>query len=192
MRLIPRTLAAALALCTSVAIAAPVQYKIDPDHTFPSFEADHMGISIWRGKMNKSSGTVTLDKAAGTGTVEVTVEAASIDFGHDKLDEWARGTEFFDAAKHPNAVFKGKLGAFANGAPTQANGELTWRGVTRPMSLKINSFKCIPHPLFKRELCGADVSGSFRRDEFGLDAGKDWGFKMDVLLRIQVEAVAVQ
>ena len=72
-----------------IAAAAPVTYNVDPDHTFPSFEADHMGLSTWRGKFNKTAGKVTLDKAAGQGTVEVTIDAASIDFGHDKLNEVA-------------------------------------------------------------------------------------------------------
>jgi polyisoprenoid-binding protein YceI len=170
--------------------AAPVTYKIDPAHTFPSFEADHMGISVWRGKLNKSAGRVTLDKEAGTGSVDVSIDLASIDFGLEALNAWARGKEFFDVQKHPKARFQGTLQGFANGAPTEAVGQLTLHGVTRPMTLKINSFKCIPHPLFKRELCGADAAGSFQRDEFGLAAGKDYGFKMDVPLRIQVEAVA--
>ncbi|MED5619088.1 YceI family protein [Ideonella sp. BN130291] len=174
----------------SPAWAAPVTYKIDPAHTFPSFEADHMGISVWRGKLNKSAGSVTLDKEAGTGQVDVSVDLASIDFGQDALSAWARGKDFFDVKKHPKARFKGALQGFANGAPTQAVGELTLHGVTRPMTLKINSFKCIPHPLFKRELCGADAEGSFQRDEFGLAAGKEYGFNMAVGLRIQVEAVA--
>jgi polyisoprenoid-binding protein YceI len=174
------------------ASAAPVTYKIDPDHTYPSFEADHMGVSIWRGKLNKSAGKVTLDKAAGAGDLEVAVDLASIDFGQDALNKWARGKDFFNTAKYPKAAYKGKLDGFANGAPTQVSGELTLHGVTRPLTLKINSFKCIPHPMFKRELCGADASASFKRDEFGLAAGKEYGFDMNVTLRIQVEALQAE
>lgn len=172
-----------------VASAAPVHYTIDPDHTFPSFEADHMGVSIWRGKMNKTTGKVTLDKAAGTGTLDTTIDLSSIDFGQDKLNSWAQGPDFFDITKYPQATYQGKLDGFANGVPSQVVGNLTLHGVTRPVVLKINSFKCIPHPMLKRELCGADALATFNRDEFGLDAGKSWGFKMDVTLRIQVEAV---
>jgi polyisoprenoid-binding protein YceI len=69
---------------------------------------------------------------------------------------------------------------------------LTLHGVTRPVTLKLALFKCIMHPMLKRELCGADAMGTIRRDEFGLTAGKDYGFKMDVALRIQVEAVAAE
>lgn len=187
-----RLLLAALSMLAWAAHAAPVTYKIDPDHTFPSFEADHMGISIWRGKLNRNAGKVMLDKAAGSGTLEVSTELASIDFGQEALNRWASGKEFFDARKHPKAVYKGRLDAFKDGAPTQVVGELTLHGVTRPVLLTINSFKCMQHPMLKREWCGADASANFNRDEFGLGAGKDWGFKMDVLLRIQVEAIAAE
>jgi len=181
-----------LGAASTLAAATPATYKIDPDHTYPSFEADHMGVSVWRGKMTKSSGTVTLDKTAGTGDVDVTVDLASIDFGLKALNHWAVGHEFFDAKRHPKAVYKGRLDAFVDGAPTQVVGELSLHGVTRPLTLKINSFKCVPHPMLRRELCGADALGVFRRDEFGLAAGKDYGFNMDVTLRIQVETLAVQ
>src|SRR5258705_1616604 len=140
----------------AVASAAPVIYKIDPDHTYPSFEADHMGgVSVWRGKMTKSSGTVTLDKEGGAGSVDVTVDLGSIDFGQRQLNNWAKGPQFFDVTQNGSAVYRGRLDAFVNGAPTQVVGELAMRGVTRPMTLKITSFKCVPHPLFKRDLCGA-------------------------------------
>src|SRR5688500_2068479 len=101
------------------ASAAPVDYTIDPSHTYPRFEADHMGVSLWRGKMNKNSGKVRLDKAAGTGTVDVAIDLASIDFGHDKMNSWATSSEFFDVAKYPQATYKGKLDGFVNGAPTR-------------------------------------------------------------------------
>ena len=182
--------AAALLLAAGAASAAPTTYLIDPTHTYPSFEADHMGISVWRGKLNKSSGKLLFDKAAGTGTVGVETELASIDFGMDALATWARGKDFFDVRKYPRAVFKGSLQSPVNGVPTQLVGELTMHGVTRPLTLTVNSLKCIPHPMLKRDYCGADASGSFNRDDFGLGMGKEYGFKMNVDLRIQVEAIA--
>lgn len=170
--------------------ASAATYTIDPMHTYPSFEADHFGgMSTWRGKFNSSSGKVILDKAAGTGSVDITVDASSVDFGLDKLNEEARGPELFDVSKYPKAFYKGKLTDFVNGAPTKVVGELTLHGVTKPLDLTINSFKCTQHPLFKRDWCGADASAIFQRDAFGLTAGKDYGFKMEVALRIQVEAV---
>jgi polyisoprenoid-binding protein YceI len=175
----------------ALAAAQSLTYRIDPDHTYPSFEADHMGgLSVWRGKLNKSSGSVTLDKTAGKGTVAVDIDPASIDFGQAKLHEWALGKDFFETAKFPKASYKGTLEDFRNGAPTRVVGELTLHGVTQPVELKVDSFKCMPHPMLKREVCGADATGHFDRSKFGLGAGKDYGFNMDVALRIQIEAIA--
>jgi len=179
-------------LSLASANAAEVKYQLDPDHTYPSFEADHLGgLSVWRGKFNHSRGTVTLDKAGGSGTVNVVVDMKSADFGQDQLNEKAQGKELFESDKYPTATYQGKLVNFVNGAPTEVVGHLTLHGVTRPLTLKIRSFKCMPHPLLKRELCGADALATFQRDAFGMDAGKDYGFDMTVTLRIQVEAIAV-
>ena len=173
------------------AAAATVHYDIDPEHTFPSFEADHLaGLSVWRGKFNRSSGKVALDREAGTGSVEVVVDTASIDFGHDALNEHARGAELFDTAKYPQATYVGQLVDFVEGKPTRVVGELDLHGVKRPVELEIRSFKCMPHPVLRRELCGADALATIQRDEFGMAAGKDYGFSMAVTLRIQVEAIA--
>jgi len=192
-----RTLVHALGLLAwlslSTASAAEVKYQLDPDHTYPSFEADHLGgLSVWRGKFNHSSGTVTLDKAGGSGTVNVVVDMKSADFGQDQLNEKAQGEELFDTAKYPWAIYKGQLAGFVDGKPTRVIGTLTLHGVTRPLELKIDSFKCMPHPMLKREVCGADALATFQRDAFGMDAGKPYGFSMAVTLRIQVEAIAVE
>lgn len=190
-----KRLLTALFLCASAAgaMAAPVNYDIDPTHTFPSFEADHMGISVWRGKINKSSGKVVLDREAGSGSVDIVMDLSSIDFGHDQLNKWAIGKDFFDVKRAgAKAQYRGKLTGFQDGAPTEVQGELTMHGVTQPVTLKLNSFKCVPHPMLKRELCGADAAATINREAFGLTAGKDYGFSMDVALRIQVEAVAAK
>ena len=180
-----------LAIC-GTATASPAIYNLDADHTFPSFEADHMGISLWRGKFNKSTGQVLLDKTGGAGTVKVTIDLASVDFGQDALNVWMTGPEFFDVAKFPTATYTGKLDGFANGAPTRVLGDLTLHGVTKPVPLTINSFKCIEHPMLKRDYCGADALATFNREEFGLSVGKDFGFSMNVTLRIQVEAIKAE
>ena len=182
-----------LSTTAAAGMAAPVSYDIDPAHTFPSFEADHMGISVWRGKINKSSGKVVLDREAGSGSVDIVMDLASIDFGHDQLNKWAVGKDFFDVKRAGGkAQYRGKLTGFQNGAPTEVQGELTMHGMTQPVILKLNSFKCIPHPMLKREVCGADAAATINREAFGLSAGKDYGFSMDVALRIQVEAVAAK
>jgi len=183
-------LIALLSLATG-ASAATVNYKIDPDHTYPSFEADHFGgLSVWRGKFNHSSGMVMLDKAAGTGAVNVVVDMKSADFGQDALNKFAQGKELFESNLYPQAIYAGKLVDFVNGAPTRVTGTLTLHGVTRPLDLKIEHFKCIPDLVVKpRERCGAEASATFNRAAFGIDAGKSFGMDMKVSLQIQVEAV---
>ena len=175
--------------CARLAVAAPAQYSIDPNHTYPSFEASHMGISMWRGKFDRTKGSVTLDEAAGRGTVDIIVDLKSVNFGLQTLDDFIVGPEFFDVAHFPDSHYHGTLTGFVNGAPTRIDGALTLHGVTRPLNLVVNSLKCIPHPILKRQLCGADASATFQRDEFGLDAGKSYGFSMEVTLRIQSEAL---
>ena len=181
-------LLAALATLPLQVRAGLDRYAIDPMHTYPSFEADHMGMSHWRGKLNRTTGTLLLDKAAGKGTVDVDMDLASIDFGLDALNTWATGKDLFDTAAHPTARYHGTLAGFVDGAPTRVDGELTLHGVTRPVALRITRFKCMPHPLTKKDWCGADAEATFDRSQFGLDAGKDYGFDMNVALRIQVEA----
>lgn len=193
----PRThafvLSASLMAFAAPAGAAATTYVIDPDHTYPSFEADHLGgLSVWRGKFDKTSGKITLDKLAGKGEVEVDIDIDSIDFGNEKMNEAARGDMLFDSAKYPQATYRGRLAAFSGGKPGEVDGELTLHGVTRPLKLEVRSFKCMPHPVLKRELCGADALATFERDDFGMAAGKDYGFDMTVTLRIQVEAIAAE
>ena len=144
------TLALLAATIGTAAFAADT-YKIDPAHTYPSFEADHFGgLSTWRGKFNKS--------------------------------------DMFDVTKFPTATYKGKL-VFKGDTPTSVDGQLTLHGVTKPVTLTINKFKCMINPMTKKEVCGADASGSFKRSDFGVSYGEAYGFNMDVKLAIQVEAV---
>jgi polyisoprenoid-binding protein YceI len=177
----------AVAFASSAAFADT--YKIDSGHTFPSFEADHFGgLSNWRGKFDKTDGTIVVDRANKSGTVDINIDATSLDFGHAKLNEHAKGSDMFDVAKFPNATYKGKI-VFKGDVPSTVDGELTLHGVTKPVTLHINQFKCIQHPMLKREVCGADASATFNRADFGVDYGVKMGFKPEVKLAIQVEAV---
>jgi polyisoprenoid-binding protein YceI len=182
--------ALALALAGGAALADPVTYQIDPAHTHPSFEADHFGgLSVWRGRFDKSSGTIVLDTKGGTGTVDVTIDAGSISFGVPKLDEHVKSAEMFDVQKYPTATYKGKLADFRNGAPTKVVGEFTLHGVTRPLTLTLDSFKCIDNPMDKKQHCGADATATLNRADYGINYGDKYGFNMGVKLAIQVEAV---
>ena len=182
--------AALLALLAGAALADPVTYTVDPAHTYPSFETDHFGgVSIWRGKFTRTSGTIVLDREKGTGTVDISVDPASVDIGNPKLDEHIKSPDMLDVGKYPTATYKGKLTVFKNGLPTQVEGEFTLHGVTRPLTLSINSFKCVNFPTDKKEHCGADLSGTLNRADYGVSYGDKYGFKMDTKLAIQVEGV---
>ena len=171
------------------AVAAPIAYDVDPEHTHPSFEADHFGgMSVWRGTFNKTTGKVLLDREAKTGTVDVSIETASINVGLDKLETHLKSPDFFDVEKFPTATYKGKLAKFKDGAPTEVQGDLTLHGVTKPVTLTIRSFKCMPHPMKKKEFCGADASATINRKDFGIGWGENFGFRMDTKLEIQIEA----
>lgn len=196
-----RLLTLALLLVAGTAAAAPTRFTIDPDHTYPSFAADHMGLSTWRGKFDHSSGTITLDRSKRTGSVHIVTRIDSINFGNPPLTRMVlrdaipaplckTQCTFFDAAKYPTATYDGKLADFVDGAPTRVIGKLMLHGVTRPLDLKIEHFKCMPDMVAKpRERCGAEASAAFDRADFGIDAGKSFGLDTKVSMQIQVEAV---
>jgi len=188
--LIAAAAAASATFAAGAALANATTYNIDPTHTYPSFEADHMGgLSKWRGKFEKSSGQVTLDRTAKSGTVDIKIDASSIDFGNSKLNEHAKSPEMFDVQAFPDATYKGKFSKFNGDTPTEVDGVLTLHGVSKPVKLEIREFKCIQHPMLKREACGADAVAQINRADFGIDYGAKYGFKQDVKLAIQVEAV---
>ena len=179
-----------LVLFTPFSFGKPVTYVIDPSHTFPAFEADHMGgLSLWRGKINSTSGEIILDKKNKTGSVNVVMEMDSIDFGNDKMTKQAKSDDMFDVEEFPQAKYEGILINFQDGSPTKVEGELTLHGITKKVDLEIKAFKCKLHPFKLREVCGADIRGNIMRDDFGISYAKMMGFKMDVALRIGVEAI---
>jgi polyisoprenoid-binding protein YceI len=183
-------LALTAAAVAAAANAAPTHYTVDPDHTHPSFEVDHFGgLSVWRGTFKKSTGTVVLDATAQTGSIDIHVDTASIDLAQDKLNEHVSSAEILDVAQFPTATYRATLGGFKEGAPTLATGTLTLHGVTKPLTLKIDSFKCMLNPMSKKDVCGADASGTFNRADFGVNYGQQFGFKQEVAMHIQVEAI---
>ncbi len=145
------------------------------------------GLSVWRGKFTDTSGKVVYDKEAKSGSIEVTVNMSSVDYGLAKLDENAKSPDILDVAKFPTATYSGTFTQFNGAGPTEAQGTLTLHGVTRPLTLKINSFLCKPNPQTKKEVCGADASASFNRSDYGITWGDAYGFQMWVKLHIQVE-----
>lgn len=152
------------------ALAAPETYTVDPTHTFPRFSYSHFGMSTQLSRFNKSSGTVTLDREARTGAVDITIDMTSVSTGYGTFDEHIQGEDFLDTARHPTATFKSTKVNFEGDMPTTIEGELTIKGITRPVTLEVSSFKAMPHPMLNKPAIGADASTVIRRTEFG--AGK--------------------
>jgi polyisoprenoid-binding protein YceI len=126
---------------------------------------------------------------AHTGTVEVAVDVSSIETGNAPLDKHVRSAEMLDVEKYPTAVYKGTSIRFEGDVPVDVIGTLTLHGVTKPLNLKIDSFKCFQNPMLKREVCGADAKGEFDRADYGVNFGQTYGFKMATTLQIQVEGI---
>jgi polyisoprenoid-binding protein YceI len=136
------------------AIAAPESDIVDPGHTYPSIEFSHMGLSIWRGKFNRTHGKIVRARAQQSAATDIVIDAASINFGLAAIDEKARSDDIFNCANYPTASYKG-MRKFASPIPKTVDGEITTMGVTRHLTLVINSFKCMPHPMLKKGVCGA-------------------------------------
>lgn len=164
-------LSAALLSATLVApaIAAPETYTIDPHHTFPTFEVSHLGYSIQRGRFDKTSGTITLDLAAKSGSADIAIETASIDMG---FEEWNKHVDekFLNSAKFPTMAFKSSKFKFKGGKVQEVSGDLTLLGVTKPVVLKLDVFKCAPNPMMKKDVCGANATTTIKRSDFGMNA----------------------
>ena len=157
----------AAALLTLPAYAAD-SYTIDSRHTFPVFEVHHLGFSTQRGRFNSSSGKITLDTAAKKGSVELVIETASLDMGFDKWDEHMKSDEFFNVAQFPTMRFVSDKLVFDGDKVVAAEGSFTLLGVTRPLTLTVSNFRCAPHPMLKKPACGADITATLKRSEFGM------------------------
>jgi polyisoprenoid-binding protein YceI len=160
-------LALAAGLMSMPAWAAD-SYTIDPRHTHPSYEINHFGWSTQRGRFDNVTGTISLDRVAQTGSVQVSIDVSSISTGVGKLDEHLRSADFFNVAKYPSITFKAARIEFNGDAPASVPGEITILGVTKPITLTVTHFACGPHPLFKKYVCGAEANTVIKRSEFGM------------------------
>jgi polyisoprenoid-binding protein YceI len=160
------------------ALAAPESFTLDPYHTFPHFSVDHLGLSMVSGRFDKTTGKVTLDRAAKTGSVEIAIPTATVTTGdNDKgsrprsRDEHLRTADFFNAAEFPQMTFKSNKVNFTGDNPSSIDGDLTLLGVTKPLTLTIVRFKCNPASGNNKERCGGDATGKFKRTDFGMKTG---------------------
>ena len=176
-------LAAALPLSAHAADS----YTLDPAHSFAHFAINHMGFSTVHGRFDKTSGKFTLDNAAKSGSLDVTIDASSISTGFAKRDEHLRSPDFFNAMEFPSVTYKSTKVVFRGNAPASVEGNLTLLGVTKPVTLTIDAFKCGQNPMSKKDQCGADAHASIKRSDFGMKAFLP-GIGDEVQLTFDVEA----
>ena len=173
-----RLVAVMFAALPVAALAAPESYTLDPYHTYPNFTVDHLGVSTMHGRFNKTSGKVTLDRAAKSGSVELAIETASVDTGDSEKgsrprtrDEHLRTADFFNAAEFPRMTYKSTALTFNGDNPSAIEGTLTLLGVTKPANLTIERFKCNPGTATAKERCGGNATGKIKRSDFGMKTG---------------------
>ncbi|MBV8125609.1 MAG: polyisoprenoid-binding protein [Burkholderiaceae bacterium] len=180
---------ASLAALSLVALAEPVSYSIEPNHTFVTYEIQHFGTSTNRGRFDKKEGTVQVDHAAKTGKVEVKFELPSVNTGVALMDKHLQSADFFDSANFPTATFVGDQFTFDGDKVKSVTGTLTLHGKTNPVTLNATHFNCYDNPMLKRQVCGGDFDAVIDRTQWGIDYGLAYGFPKNVHLIIQVEAV---
>jgi polyisoprenoid-binding protein YceI len=181
-------LVAALSAFSAAAIAAPETFNIDPNHSAPRFEYNHLGYSNQQHSFDRATGKIVFDRTAQTGSVDVTIDATSVNTGYALFNQHIQGEDYFDTAKYPTITFKSTKVKFDAGKPVAVEGNLTIKGVTKPVTLTVTSFQATPHPMLKKDAIGANAVAKVKRSEFNM--GKNVPYVSDeVTLSIAVEAV---
>jgi len=145
-------------------------YTIDPAHTFPHFKISHLGFSTMMGRFNKTEGKLTFDEAKGTGSVEITIDANSVDTAFEKRDKHLRSQDFLNTTEFPTITFKSTKASIKGGKGT-VDGDITIMGVTKPITLNVTAMKCGAHPMNKKDMCGFDATAKLKRSDFGVKYG---------------------
>ena len=153
-------------LCASV-IAADT-YIIDTPHSFSHFEVQHLGLTWILGRFDKTTGKITLDRAAKKGSIEAEIDVSTVSTGDPRRDTLLRSEDYFNVAKFPTMTYRASRFRFKDDVPVGVDGELTLLGVTKPVSLEFVSFNCIVHPANKRDICGTVARTTIKRSEFGM------------------------
>lgn len=184
-----RVLALLAVIAGLPAAAAPVTFDIEPSHTYPRFSYHHLGLSTQLARFNKTTGSVILDTAARTGSVEVRVDMRSIDTGSAQLDQDIQGADLLDTARHPFASFRSRAIRFRGDIPAVIDGVLTINGISRPVSFTVIGFRRGFHPVFRRDAIGGNATAVIRRSDFGVGAQVPL-VSDEVTLDIALEAIA--
>lgn len=176
------------AVAAAPAMAAPETFVADGTHTFSRFSYNHFGYSQQLSRFNKNSGKVVFDKVAKTGSVDILIDTTSVDTGYDTFNEHIQGEDFLDTAKYPTATFKSTKVTFEGDKPAKVEGNLTLKGVTKPVTLTVTSFQAMPHPMLKKDAIGANAWTVIKRSEF--NAGKYAPYVGDeVRIDVSIEAI---
>ncbi|WP_350616725.1 YceI family protein [Pseudomonas sp. HY7a-MNA-CIBAN-0227] len=163
-------IAGAASMTATSAFAAPETYVVDGAHTFPSFSYNHFGMSTQVSRFNKTTGTIVVDKAAKTGQVDIEIDMTSVNTGFELFNEHIQAKDFLDTATFPTATFKSSKVRFKGDKPVTVDGDLTIKGITKPVTLDITHFVNMQHPMLKKDAIGANAQVVIKRSEF--NAGK--------------------
>jgi len=185
---LPRNLLLLAAALPLAAFAAPESYTIDPTHTYPNFSVSHLGFSTMHGRFDNTTGKLTLDRAAKTGSVDISIATASINTGLQKRDDHLRGPDFFNTAEFPKMTYQSTAVKFKGDAVDTVEGKLTLMGITKPVTLTVTAFKCGDNPMSKKPMCGADATAHIKRSDFGMKYGLP-GLGDELKLSFEVEAI---
>ncbi|MFM2396862.1 MAG: hypothetical protein RLZZ144_112 [Pseudomonadota bacterium] len=160
----------ALLLASTLAVSANAvdSYTVDSTHTYPAFEINHMGFSTQRGRFDKTTGKIVLDAAAKKGMIEINIDVNSLNMGLEKWNEHLKSPDFFDAAKFASMKFTATKLTFDKEKLVAAEGEFTLLGVAKPLTIKVSNFACGAHPMNKKTVCGAEISATIKRSDFGM------------------------
>jgi polyisoprenoid-binding protein YceI len=181
--------AAVLSLAAATAAwAAPTTYTTDANHTFVRFSYKHMGFSTQESRFNKVTGTVTFDAASKSGSVDISIDTKSVDTGSDLFNGHIQAADFLDTANFGTATFKSTSVKFDGDRPVSIEGNLTLKGVTKPVTLTVTDFKSGQN-MQKKEAIGADATTKISRSAFNM-AKYVPNVGDDVTLSIALEAAA--
>jgi polyisoprenoid-binding protein YceI len=176
-------------LAAGSALAAPVTYTVDSSHTYPRFSYSHFGFSTQLSSFTNTTGKVVFDAQAKTGSVDIVIDMKSVNTGFADFNGHLQGEDFLDTAKFPTATFKSTKVVFEGDKPKSIEGQLTIKGVTKPVTLSVTGFQAMPHPIMKKPALGANAFTTIKRTEF--NAGKYAPYVGDeVRIDVAIEAIA--
>ncbi|WP_435996618.1 MULTISPECIES: YceI family protein [unclassified Pseudoxanthomonas] len=183
-------LVAALFAFAGAAFAAPVTYKLDPGHTNVLASWNHFGYSNPSANFGQADGTLVYDAdKVSASSVQVTLPLTGLSALADQFYDHLTSDKWFDAAKYPSATFKSTKVEAAGEGKLKVTGDLTIKGVTKPVVLDVTLNKAGEHPMKKVPAIGFDATATVKRSDFGLGAYAPM-VSDEVTLKITTEATA--